>query len=93
MIHRVIVVLAATVAAAISLELPPDPATAAGANASSAPLVQGLTDERGVGGNADPLFSDVPEFVSTNNTQTVKVGASTVLSCQVNKLGSWQIIW
>ena len=71
MIHRVIVVMAATVAAALSLELPPDPATA-GANASSAPLVQGLTDERDVG-DADPLFSDVPEFVSTNNTQTVEL--------------------
>merc|ERR1719334_1403848 len=38
-------------------------------------------------------FQDIPEFVSANNTQTVEEGQNTTLSCQVNKLGSWQMIW
>jgi len=41
----------------------------------------------------DLSFQDIPEFVSANNTQTVAEGDDTTLSCQVNKLGQFSMIW
>merc|ERR1719320_321752 len=99
MMHHIAVAAVTLLAGAISLEVSSPGSAASVVNTASAvPLAQGLTavaeGREGLGTDTgDPLFSDVPEFVSTNNTQTVKEGDSTVLSCQVNKLGSWQIIW
>ena len=36
---------------------------------------------------------DIPEFVSSNSTQEVSQGDTVALSCQVNKLASFAIIW
>jgi len=38
-------------------------------------------------------FQDIPEFISANNTQTVAEGDDTTLSCQVNKLSQFSMIW
>ena len=87
MMLKVILVIAASAVASIWAQiLPPPPANG---SAALPPLVQA----EGGSASSDPLFSDVPEFVSTNISQTVSPGESTVISCQVNKLGSFQVIW
>ena len=85
MMLKVILVIAAAAVASIRAQILPSPANG---SAALPPLVQAEGSE-----SSDPLFSDVPEFVSTNISQTVSPGESTVISCQVNKLGSFQVIW
>jgi len=65
---------------------------------NSLPQQDFFSDEDSGGGASNSstvvdFVADIPDFVSTNNTLTAIEGSTLTLSCQVNKLSSYQIIW
>jgi len=63
-------------------------------NDDSSTSVAAAADEDVALANATSSFvADIPEFVSTNRSLTATLGDSLTLSCQVNKLSGYQIIW
>lgn len=57
------------------------------------PTAQALRAGRSEDESGGSFSDDIPEFVSSNSTQEVSQGDTVALSCQVNKLASFAIIW